>query len=389
MKVREILGRLRPSRALFGNLALVLVSGLCALILAEFAVRLVAPQQLILIRPDLWQPADTVGWLHRPDVAVQINTGERTVDVFTDSRGFRVGASGASHGDKQVLLLGDSFMEALQVDHEQSAAGLLEEAMSQRIGSSVAVRNAAIGGWDPDQYGLRARTLLAEDDYDLVLTAVYLGNDVITYGREYLPPRRPVERYRFSFPRGVSWDAFIDAILRPLNDMLEVRSHLFIFVKNRLQTLRMELGLAPVSFPQQFMRGATDGRWSVTAGLLEDIDRQAREHGAASLFVLIPSSFQVDSTALRRYVEGFDLDRSSIDLEQPNRELRRELVQRGVPFLDVLEDFRVAHKGGERLYGSVDQHFSPDGHRLFATLVAPAAARQLQAAGDASQGNAR
>ncbi len=43
------------------NAALGIASLLITLLADEALTRIVAPQQLILIRPDIWQPADTVG----------------------------------------------------------------------------------------------------------------------------------------------------------------------------------------------------------------------------------------------------------------------------------------------------------------------------------------
>ncbi|TMB87452.1 MAG: hypothetical protein E6J45_12480, partial [Chloroflexi bacterium] len=73
---------------------LLLGSTMAALLLGEVAVRIVAPQQLIILRPDIWMPVDSVGWTFRPLVRSTINTGERTVHVVTDSQGFRVSAGG-------------------------------------------------------------------------------------------------------------------------------------------------------------------------------------------------------------------------------------------------------------------------------------------------------
>jgi lysophospholipase L1-like esterase len=374
-RARRVLRRLRAPAL---NVGLAIVSVGVAGLLAEGVIRLFAPQQLILIRPDLWQPADTVGWLHRPNVDLRINTGERTVRIVTDEDGFRVGAGGARNAESRVLVLGDSFMEALQVEHEQSAASLLEASLTQLTAAPVVVRNAGIGGWDPDQYALRARALLARDDYDLVITALYLGNDIIARRRDDVPAREPVTRYRFRPPRGLSGRELTDAMLRPINDFLEVRSHLFIFVRSRLQTLRMKVGLTPLDFPPAFLTPETEGiRWDVTADLCAAIDSMAARHGADALFVLIPAPFQVDSADLRSYVEGFDLDLRTIDLEQPNRELGRELAERGLMVSDLLEPFRGAHEAGHRLYGAIDPHFTPSGHRLFAESVGPLAAELL------------
>src|SRR5207247_748392 len=157
--------------------------------LGELAVRFVAPQQLIVKRPDIWQPVDTLGWTHRPNVNTTINTGERTVRVITDHDGFRVGVAGRVEGKKRILLLGDSFMEALQVGYEQSLAGLLEARLPLRLGEPIAVRNGGVGGWDPLQYLMEARRRLGREGFDLVIVAVYRGNDVFSRRIERYPPR--------------------------------------------------------------------------------------------------------------------------------------------------------------------------------------------------------
>jgi len=88
------------------NLTLGLTSVALAFFLSEFAVRLIAPQQLILIRPDIWRPIDILGWAHIPSVNTTINTGDRTVRVLTDQDGFRVGRAGRVEADRRILLLG-------------------------------------------------------------------------------------------------------------------------------------------------------------------------------------------------------------------------------------------------------------------------------------------
>jgi hypothetical protein len=121
--VEERRRRFRLPRA--AEVALVLVSLVLACLAAEVLVRIVEPQQLIVDRPDIWQPRDTVGWEHRPNVQTTVNTGEGFVHFRTDAEGFRIGRAGRVEGDRQVLLIGDSFMEALQVEYEQSLAGLM------------------------------------------------------------------------------------------------------------------------------------------------------------------------------------------------------------------------------------------------------------------------
>lgn len=76
------------------NVLLFGISMALALGAAELAVRLVAPRQLIMVRPDIWQAVDSLGWRHAGNLDTELNTGERTVAFVTDQEGFRVGREG-------------------------------------------------------------------------------------------------------------------------------------------------------------------------------------------------------------------------------------------------------------------------------------------------------
>lgn len=378
-RLNRIVKRLRPHAL---NAGLVALSLVVALLLAEGLVRQLAPQQLILIRPDLWQAADTFGWLHRPHVQTLINTGERTVHVYTDQDGFRVSAEGRREGEKRVLILGDSFMEALQVEYEQSLAGLLEQRLSERLGEKVAVRNAAVGGWGPNQYRLRARSLLARDTFDLVVVSLFVEDDIANRQVDRLPPRTPVERKHYRIPRSLRPGELIDATLAPFNDMFEVRSHLFVLLKNRMETLRMRTGLTTAYFPRSFLRSeAASPHWAFTAQLCREIADLAAEQGARTLFVLIPTSYQVDSEVFARYVAGFGIDSNKVDLDQPSRLLGHALTAEGLDVIDALPALRSAKSSGEQLYGNIDRHLSPEGHLVLESVVTPQAAEMLDSSG--------
>ena len=351
-----------------------------AVLTCEAGIRLVAPQQLITVRPDLWQPVDTLGWLHRPNVSTTVNTGERTVRVHTDAEGFRVGSIGRIEARRRVLLLGDSFVEALQVEHEQSLAGLLEARLPATVGEPVSVSNAGIDDWTPSQYLLRARGLLPRESYDVVVTALFVGNDARIERVEYVPPRTPAIRRTLRAPQSLDRTELTDALLRPINDWLEMRSQLFILVRNRLSTLRMRLGLSPLYFPVEFQRSEVDSqRWLLTADVCREIQELAEQNGARALFVLIPAAIQVDPAEFSRYLRGFRVDASTVDLEQPTRRLSEELTQADLQVVDVLPAFRAAHDGGTQLYGRVDPHLTPEGNDLLARILLPEVAELLDA----------
>lgn len=353
-------------KALFVGLTLMAGSVLIALMCAEAVVRVVAPQQLVLVRPDIWHGVDSVGWRFRPNLNTTVNWGERTVRLYTDSNGFRVGPNGPSHGPKKVLIIGDSFMAALQVEYDQSLAGLLEKDLH------VAVRNAGQAGWDPPQYDIAARTLLARDTFDLVLVSVYLGNDVVTERPARIPPRLPVTIQHLRMPHSLARAELVNALIRPANDWLEQHSHLFILLKTRLQGLVMKTGMSADYFPDELRKTtANTPRWDVTAGALADIAVAGQRRHIPTLFVLIPAPFQVDTATFTEFLQAFGVDATTVDLDQPERLIGDRLRARHLDVIDVLTPFRAANEGAPPLYGHVDRHLSPRGHQVLARLVEP------------------
>lgn len=359
------------------TLLLLLGGTVFALGLGEIVVRLVSPQQLILLRPDVWRPVDSLGWAHQPNVDTRVNTGDRTVTFVTDSNGFRVAVGGRPAGQLRVLLLGDSFMEALQVEYEQSMAGLMEQCFASRTHQSTAVWNAGVGGWDPPQYYVQAQHALSQLRFDVVVVAVFLGNDVVTR-RHVFGPRTPDPRRVFRLPRNFTWREFTDAVLAPINDGLETKSHLFVFLKNRFQGLLMRFGLTALEIPTELRRDqANQPRWGVTGAILAEIDSLAATYGIPTVYALIPSIEQVEPTALQLRLQAFGVDSASLDLDQPDRLVAAELSRRGLRFVSLLHPFRDAQAHGISLYGRADPHLSAAGHRLAWSVLAPLLARTL------------
>jgi SGNH hydrolase-like domain, acetyltransferase AlgX len=355
------------------------LSSLVALAIGEVVVRLVAPQQLIQVRPDLWQPAHGVGYLHRPNVSVPMNTGERAVTVRTDADGYRIGREGRKEAATRVLLLGDSFMEALQVEYEQSTAALLERGLERALARPVAVRNAGIDGWDPNHYLIRTRALLARDTFALVVVAVFVGNDVIGKAVDHIRAREPIPVQRFRLPRALSKGELIGALLAPFNDALERHSHLYVLLRRQASVLLMRLGLTVLYFPPDYLR-AEGGhpRWQLTADRIKALEEEAAAHGTPTLIVLIPESFQVYSQDFDRYVRGFGVDTASVDLDQPTRILSDAIRARGLTVVDPLAEFRAAAVTSPPLFGRIDSHLSPSGHALLAEHLVPTAAALIR-----------
>lgn len=373
----------RLLRALALRLVVLVIATTLALLVGELIVRIVMPQQLIVLRPDVYEPVHGLGWVHRPDLDTIVNTGERDVHLYTDAHGHRVGAPGARAlpAAKRVLLVGDSFLAALQVPYEQTFGARLAERLSKGEGAPVATTNTGVGAWGPSQYRLKIAEQLARPDaaYDAIAVFLYLGNDVSTFRTEAFEPR-PSRKRPFRWPDELSRDAVIDAWLYPLNELLEKHSHLFVLARNSLQPLLMRFGLSRRHIHWVFQREAeASDAWSITADQCAEMRDLAKARGVPIRFFLLPPLLSAYPEVAERYAQLLGVAQDAYDLDQPGRLLGGEMTRRGLAVHDLTGPLRAAarERKDRRLFGRIDRHLSPAGHEAVADAVSPLVRQDL------------
>jgi len=348
----------------------------------EGAVRIVAPQQLIVARPELYQPDDVLGWRHRENVRTTINSGDGLVQFRTDENGYRIpwnAAPGSSASDLRVLILGDSFLEATAVEAESTIPELLAARLSNATGRTVRVDNTGVGGWDPNQYYMQAKRALAMAKYDLGLVFLYVGNDLVNKGADRYPPRQPSQLRRFELPKSLAWKELIRAVFYPLNDLLKTRSHLYLFFKTRLEAPLARLGLSDAYFPEYFELDKRNAPyWDATTGVCAAIRREFAAHGVSVIYTVLPTAYQVDPKVFDAYLRSFRIRRETVDLDQPNELLASRFRRESLGFLAPLAEMRRRTTQGVQLYGAVDRHLNAAGQDAVATLLFPMAAAALK-----------
>lgn len=357
-------------RACALNTFLFTASCVLALLIGELIIRSFWPQSLILRRPDVWYPVERFGWQRSANLNTTVNFGGAgPVRLITDSEGNRIGASGRVQApDIRILALGDSFLEALQVEYEKTMTWILQESITERTGLRTEVQCAGVGGWGPNQYLLQSKARLTDQHYDLQLVFFYLGNDVVKAKVDSYPPRHPAPYHTFRLPRQFSQREIVDAFFYPINDWLETKSHAFILFRNRMQPFLARLGLTALSLPFNIYRSAASKNWwDVTADICQEIERIGSEHGIPTLFVLIPPAYFFIDEPLKAL--GYDPE--TMDLTQPYRIMKPKLLEQGLYVIDLMPSFQKQHARGISCYGTVDSHFNAHGHRTAAQAILP------------------
>lgn len=323
---------------------------------------------------------------------------------------FEVNRYGFRHGGREprkpagtfrVAVLGDSFVEALQVPYAESVCAVLEQeltrcpALAER---AVEVLNFGVSGYGTAQELLMLRHYVWDYEPDVVLLACFAGNDLRNNSRQLEPYQvRP-----FLCREGGAW--VWDNAFRQHPDYLRARSagvQWKVALINRFRVLQLanELlrrwrqpaserpltGAAGAGLNEFAMAPPRDAAWSeawaITEQLLRMCRQEAADHDARLFLATIGQDLQVHPdqairAACRRQLQVPDLDYAE-------RRLKRFGQEQGFPVIDLSAPLRrSAEEQGEFLHG-FDQaapgrgHWNAAGHRLAARTIAAAVCAEL------------
>jgi GDSL-like lipase/acylhydrolase family protein len=274
-------------------------------------------------------------------------------------------------GAFRVLVLGDSFIEALQVPFEDSFPSLLQRELAARAGRPVEVINASVSGWGTDDelqyltsYGRRWKP-------DLVVVAMTLYNDVNDNLRQRFHTIK--DGALIDTPRAPA--SSLDFKLTELKGFLATRFHMWQVVirAKRARETRAEAQQLHSHVDSMFSR-ATDARMSrgleLTRLLVERMHTIASGDGSRVVLVLIPLGVQLSDKQFAEFAAADAGTTPQTEIDRPQREMKQIGQRAGVDVIDLLPGFREwAAAGGDALYLARDGHWDRPGHRLAAKIT--------------------
>lgn len=323
--------------------------------------------------------AGSSGWWTQEDrefvVPIRINShGLRDVEHTWDKPA----------GHKRVLVLGDSFIEALHVSLEVTAGRQLEAQLNAGRGPRVEVISAGVSG-----YGTAAESLFFEKDLkryqpDVVILGFYPGNDVKNNSstlEDYLQPQYG--------PDG--------ALLRIVNRQKvprAARSKAFQFVRQTILLRQPALAdrlvalgiLAPAAVRQAPQRDGVpldygvyaravdpewEEAWSKTEKLLDDLRNNVEKGGARFVVMILSSRDQIYADSWAQIVgANAAMQKRAWDLDAPQRRVEAWCRGRAASCFALTPAFReAAAGGGPPLHYPHDGHWTAAGHKLAATVT--------------------
>lgn len=374
---------------------LFVVSTALAITLVEYGLRIRAYGGVQPLEGEhvLREPHPTRGWSLTPGRGAYQRSPDFAVYVEINDQGLRdrPHAYRPAPGTTRIVVLGDSYMEAYQVELEESLPYQLQARLEDR---GVEVVNLGVGGYGTAQSLLALKEEGLRYQPDVVVLGFYTGNDIHndsralqqklwgeddaqTYGRPYAsavsldgplawtPPdfermqrEAKASARRRAAPGRRAWKWIEPTLLG--NRLGQV-----------LARAAARLGASPADpkvhfgwpFLADFENDDWDAAWLTTRRLLLELRDVSRQHGAAFVVMIVPAKLQVEPDfreAVRAQYPGIRLDETRV-----NRALAEFCAGHDIPLFDPTPSFVRHAQAGETLYFQLDDHhWNARGHSL-------------------------
>jgi lysophospholipase L1-like esterase len=373
------------------NGALVAASLAVALILSEFALRLLGYSN-----PVLWTYDDVLGSRLYPGAEGWFRSeGEAYIKISGAGLRDREHAVTKPPNTLRIAVLGDSMSEALQVPEEKAFWSVLERQLKSCIaaGKQIEVINFGVSGYGTAQELLTYSHRAAQYSPDVTILAFYAGNDIRNNSRQLEPNKlRPffkltndgtlvIDNAFRSDPAYVSFKSTFEfrkkffefrtfQLLRQLKAMVDAAR------ENRLKgatEANLEAGSDDLVFSPPPTRDWSDG-WRITERLIVALRDTVVASGGRFVAVSIPIGIQAhpDPDVRMRFMRAAELN----DLWYPDKRMEALAAREGVDVITLGKNFQsYAEKTGSYLYGFENTrlgsgHLNENGHRLIGEALA-------------------
>jgi lysophospholipase L1-like esterase len=374
---------------LLSSVLLIAASILFAMALAEAILRVIPGllsvelQQIVEARPDNSGIAHPyIGYLHKPNNTFTVAGRDFRAVNHSDGHGFRNAQPWPETAE--IVTVGDSMTFGYGVEDDQSWPALVAKNLSPNR-----LINLGLNGAGPHQY-LRVYETFGTRLHPKVLIVGFLVRndfwDADMFDR-WLKSGARVNYMvwrDFGRPRSTSLN-----LNQPIGDLivsilwrchlLASNSRLYNFLHHVRKSLKKYLqgyGLSELKTFQApegtqlqldlggFMNQAAIAQpgnraFDITVETLQQLNSIARANGTKVVVILQPSKEEVYLPLMGE--TNFDAD--------PGRPLRVKLEEVGIPYLNLLPDFRSRAAKGEVLFFEVDGHPNARGYALIAELV--------------------
>ncbi len=362
------------------NVSLVLLSLIVAVGLFEILYRILKPNYNI---NPFWRYHPVIGWSQVPGAKYDYVFQGKRLRVEFNSQGFRDVEHSLEKppGTKRIVLVGDSFCEATQVNLEETFFRLLEGKLNESGKNKWEIINLGVGDFGTTQEWVALTELGLAYSPDVVISQVFPLNDLCNNTIElYGLCKSENDRYRPYFVESNGKLRLTSA--QPIRNLLRrhskfygmIEHKLFLVLKRRLASdaekfydqRTQEMGLAPLGpalyayVRDEEQHPVVAKGWWITEQILQKMASLCRDRSIQFIPVVVPFEACV-GPRWKSFSKGFP--RQKMIQDYPEKRLGRFFDRLGLAAVLLKETFEqnidvvLPYSGG---------HLSPGGHRVAA-----------------------
>lgn len=362
----------------------------------------------------LWQPDKKLGWRLRPQLDVWLKTVDYATHFRTNTHGFNdiEHPAEAAQGVRRIVVLGDSFMEAYQVERSASFVRQLSDRLNNTVEGSgeVEVINLGVGGYGTTQEYLMLMEEGVKYAPDLVLLAwlplndirnnskalesiLWGGTDIAkvrarpfaslssTGGLVIEPPdvsfmsewleryhRKQNKNWFSSLKENLLLWYYTERFLDRLNKRTYPKYNPNVWLGGYIE--EFDETLSPLHISNDDYEEMWSEAESVSWRILHEIEAYSKEIGARFCAFSVPTRFQVEQVyrdGLSELFPGLKFVPMKL-----NKKFKAFSEQRDICFIDMVPAFIAEYErtGTPLHYQYDDRHWNDAGHRLAADVIA-------------------
>jgi len=369
---------------LLKKLFVIFIGLVAALLLAEALLRII-PVLGAYVRIPL-ETHDVVGFTRKPNSTASFETTcFRISPIKFNSQGFR-DREFERNDDFKIAILGDSFMEAIEVPVDLNTASILSKILDRRT------LNASVNSYGTTHELFVYKTFLKPLRPQIVILFFYPGNDVkdnsceLTrmYGESISGPCGYLSDGK------ILWNTSFDSgdnvrDQGPLKQFLRQHCRVCLLAYRTLKSdiwnrfRGGEIDFLYNTFrtePPAAIRKPWEEGWKITEEAIRELNAEVKSGGGKLFIVTVPDYFAVVPDWKKSFRQATGVDKVPEDFDPLLVEKRLEALgrQHDITVLNLAQDFnryRVKFDLRDPYFWYIcDAHWSPLGHFVAANLVA-------------------
>jgi hypothetical protein len=286
-------------------------------------------------------------------------------------------------GEFRIAVLGDSVVEAVQVQPEEVMNIQMEKLLQQKGYKNVSVLAFGIGGIGTTQELMLYELKVREFHPDLVILGVS-DNDIMNNSSTLQPEAYGIHTwYAPYYDLGANGQLVFRAVeKRPLNSLLSfLERHSFLYYY--LYRIWSDFSISPHkwhgmpvlygTYSDEPLDGDWQKAWSITAKILTRFNEEVAREQARLVVFAWPDFYDIDRDWRSRLLRQTKYIAPQFDPTQYIVHWRQIAAQAGVSF-DTLAPYFQQYRDANNLQWpyfsyTCDPHFSPLGHRVAAAAI--------------------